>query len=105
MLKTEGLDKKQIAFMKLIKIQPCHMGAIFTQNHMSWQRQQCVNTHSQIMRYYTGNVYCDGVPNVQALIFLTRKQIISIPNPVLQFVLTLTSDCMLYKTWQTSVNR
>ena len=48
----------------------------------------CMNTHSHIMRYNTGNVYCDVVPNVQSLIFLTRKQIISILTPVLQFVFT-----------------
>ena len=64
------------------------MGVIFTPKHMTWQRKKIVHTHSQIMRYHTVNVYCDVVPNVQALIFLTRKQIISIPTPVLQFVFT-----------------
>ena len=48
------------------------------------QRQRCVNIHSQIINYHTGNLYCDVVPNVQALIFLTRNQMISIPTPVLQ---------------------
>ena len=64
------------------------MGVIFTPKHMTWQGQKCVHTHTQIMRYHTGNEYCDVVPNVQALIFLTRKQMISIPTPVLQFVFT-----------------
>ena len=86
MLKTEGLGKKKIAYMKHIKIQSCHMGVIFTPKHMTWKRQQCVHTQSQIMCYQTVNVYCNVVPNVQTLIFLTKKQIIIIPTPVLQFV-------------------
>ena len=88
MLKTEGLGGKQIAYMKHIKIQLCHMGVIFKPKHITWQRKQCVHTHSHIICYHTGNVYCDVVPNVQALIFLTRKQMISIPTPVLQFAFT-----------------
>ena len=64
------------------------MGVIFTPKHMIWQRQQCVNIHSQIIHYHTGNVYCDVVPNVEALIFLTKKQVISILTPVLHFVFT-----------------
>ena len=74
MLKKEGLGKNQIAYMKHIKIQSCHMGVIFTPNHMTWQSQQCVHTHSHIMCYHTGNVYCDVVPNVQALIFPTSEE-------------------------------
>ena len=89
MPKTEGLGKKQIAYMKHIKIQSYHMGAIFTPKHLIWQRQQYVRIHSQIMRYHTGDVYCGVVPNYQALISLTRKQIISIPIPVLPLVFTL----------------
>ena len=88
MLKTEGLGKKQIVYMKHIKIQSCHMGVIFTPKHITWQRKQYVHTNSQIMRYHTRNVYCDGVPNVQALIFLNRKQMIIIPTPVLQKLFT-----------------
>ena len=49
-LKTEGLGENQIAYMKLIKIKSCHMGVIFTPKHMTWQGQQCVHTHSQIVR-------------------------------------------------------
>ena len=64
------------------------MGIIFTPKHITWQRKQCVHTHSQIMHYHTGNVYCGVVPNFQALIFLNRKQMISIPTPVLQLVFT-----------------
>ena len=37
------------------------------------------------MHYHTGNVYCYVVPNVNVLIFLTKKQIINIPTLVLQF--------------------
>ena len=67
MLKTEVLGEKKIVYMKLIKIQSCHMGVIFTPNHMTWQRQQCVQTHSLFMRYHTGNVYlrcCDQCPKI-----------------------------------------
>ena len=64
------------------------MGVTFTPKNMTWKRQKCVHTNSQIMRYHTGNVYCDVVPNVQELIFLTRKQMNSILTPALQFVLT-----------------
>ena len=98
-LKTEGLGEKKIAYMKHIKIQSCHMGVIFKPNHMTRQKQQCVHTHSQIMRYHTENVYFGIVQNIQALIFLTRKQMISIPTPVLQFVFTLLYNCTLLKTW------
>ena len=83
MLKTKGLGEKKIAYMKHIIIQSCHMGVIFTPNHMTCKSQECVYTHSQIMRYHTGNMYCDVVPNFQALIFLASKQMISIPTPVL----------------------
>ena len=62
------------------------MGVVFTPKHLTRKRQQCVHTHIQIMLYHTGNVYCNVVPNFQALIFLTRKQMSSIPTPVLQFV-------------------
>ena len=89
--------------MKLIKIQSCHMGVIFTPNNMTRQRQQCVNTNTQIMRYHTVNVYCDVVPNLQALILLTRKQIIIIPTPVLQLVFTFIIWLYVVQTWQASV--
>ena len=62
------------------------MGVIFMPTNMTWQRKQCVHTHSQIMSDHTGNVYYDDVPNAQALILLTRKHMIRIPTPVLQFV-------------------
>ena len=85
-LKIEGLGGKQIAYMKHIKIQSCHMFFLFTPKYIIWQRQQCVYTHSHIMSYHTINLYFNIVPNVQALISLTRKQIISILTPVLQFI-------------------
>ena len=75
------------------------MGVIFRPKHMTWQRQQCVHTQSQTMRYHTGNVYCDVVPNFQALTFLTRKQIIIIPTPVLQIsfhIYHLIARCTKY---------
>ena len=73
MLKTKGLGEKKIAYMKLIKIRSCDMGVIFMPKHITWQKQQCVNTHSHIMRYHNENVYYNVVPNVQALILLTRE--------------------------------
>ena len=88
MIKTEDLVKNQISYMKHIKIQSCVMGVILMPKHITWQRQQCVLTNSLIMRYHTGNVYWDVLPNVLVLIFLTRKQMISIPTPVLHFVFT-----------------
>ena len=86
--KTEGLGEEKIVYMKLIKIQTSQMDVILAPRHITWQRQKCVHTHSQIMCYHTGNVYCDVVTNIQALIFLTRKHVISIPTPVLRFVFT-----------------
>ena len=62
------------------------MGVVFTPKHITWQRKQCVLTHSMIMRYHTENVYWNVVPNFLVLIFLASKQMISIPAPVLQFV-------------------
>ena len=64
------------------------MGVIFMPKNMTWQMQQCVNTHSQIMCYHIGNMNCDVVPNVQVLIFLIRKQMISILTPVHKLVFT-----------------
>ena len=64
------------------------MGVIFTRNHLIWKRQKCLRIHIHIMHYHTGHVSYDVVPNVQALIFLIRKQMISIPTLVLQFVFT-----------------
>ena len=48
-LKTEGLVKNQITYMKHIKIQLCHMGIIFMQNHLILQIQKFVPIHSQII--------------------------------------------------------
>ena len=85
-LKTEGLGENQIAYMKHIKIQSCHMGLIFTPEYLIWKSKKCVRIHSQIMHYHTGNVSCNVVTNAQALIFLKKKQVINIPTLVLQFV-------------------
>ena len=72
--------------MKHIKIRSCHMGIILTPKRLISKSQQCVCIHSQIIHYHTGNVSCDVVPNVQTLIFLTKKQIIKITTLVHQFV-------------------
>ena len=87
-IKTEGMVKKKIAFMKYIKIQSCHIGIIFEPKHLIWQRQKCVHIHSHIMHHHTGNLYCDVVPNVHVLIFLTKKHMINIPTLDLEFVFT-----------------
>ena len=89
MLKTEGLGKNQIAYIKHIKIWSCHVGIIFTPKHLIWQGQQCVRIQSQIMHYHTINLPCDVVPNVKVLIFLTNKQVINILTLFLQFDFTL----------------
>ena len=57
MIKTEGLGGNQVAYMKLIKTQSCHMGVIFMPKHMTRQMQQCVLTHILIMRYHTENEF------------------------------------------------
>ena len=62
------------------------MGVIFMPKNMIRQRKNVLHTSSQIMSNHTGNMYFDVVPNVQALIFLTRKNMISTPTPVLQLV-------------------
>ena len=85
MLKTEGLGKKKIRIYETYKIRSCHMGVMFTPKHMIHQRQKCVRIHSKIMHYCNGNVSCDVVPNVQAFIVLTKKQMINIPTLVFQF--------------------
>ena len=87
-LKPEGLVKKQITYMKHIKVQSCLMGIIFVPKHMIWKRQKCVHIHSQIINYHTGNVYFDVVLNFRVLIFLTKKHIISITIQPLQLVFT-----------------
>ena len=98
-------EKKQICMYETYKNTVMPHGIIFTPNHMTQRRQQCVHFHNQIMRYHTGNVYGDVVPNLQALILLTTKHMISIPTTVLQFFSHLSFDCTLYKTWKAFVNQ
>ena len=87
-LNIEGLVKKKITYMKHIKIQSCHMGVICMPNHLIRQRKKCVHIHIQIMYYHTENVYCDVVPDVHVLIFLTNKHMINITTLDFQFNLT-----------------
>ena len=75
MLKSEGLVKNHITYMKHIKIQWCHMSIIFMRNNLIWQRLQCAHILIMIMHFHTGNFYCGVVLNVHILIFLTNKQI------------------------------
>ena len=64
------------------------MGVIFTPKHLIWQSRKCVRIHTQIMHYHTGNLACDVVPNVQALILMAKKHMINIPTLVHQSVIT-----------------
>ena len=77
-LKTEGLVKNKIAYMKHIKIQSCHMDVIFMSKHLIWKSLECVNIFSLTMQFHTGNVYCDAVLTFHVSIFLSKKHIISI---------------------------
>ena len=72
---------------KTYKIQSCHMSVIFKPKNMIWQSQKFMQPHSLIMRYHTGNVYWDVVPNVLESTLLNRKQMIIILTPFLQFIL------------------
>ena len=85
MLKTEGLVKKKIAYMKHIKIRSCNMGVIFMPKHLIRKKSTiCEYPQSDhvlkcVMRYCS---------KVQAFIFLTKKQMIIIPTLVHQLVFT-----------------
>ena len=77
-IKTEGLAKKKIQYMKHIKIQSCHMGIIFMPKHLMWQRLQCAHILSLVMHFHTGNYYFRAVPTFHVSISLTKKQIIRV---------------------------
>ena len=78
MLKTEGLVKNKIAYMRHIKIQLFHMDIIFMPKHLMWKRLQCVHILSLILNCHTDNVYFNAVLTVHVSILLTKKHIISI---------------------------
>ena len=78
MIRTEGLVKNKISYMKYIKLQWCHMGVIFIPKHMLRKRLKCVHILSLIIHYHTRNVYCGDVLTVHVSVFLTKNQIISI---------------------------
>ena len=87
-IKTEGLGKSKFTYIQIIKYSHATWATYLCQSIRHVKKQQCVKTHIKIMYYHTGNFYCDVLPNVLAEIFLTRKQMISISTPVLQFVFT-----------------
>ena len=60
------------------KIQWCHMDVKFVPKHLIWKWLKCVHILIMIIHFYTGNLYHDAVLNVHVLIFMTKKQIISI---------------------------
>ena len=91
-LKIEGLVKRQISYMKHIKIQWCHMDVIFMTKHLIWQMLQCVHIPSLIMHCRTGNGYCGAVMTFHVSIFLTKKQIISIQKQHPQFGFTFITS-------------
>ena len=64
------------------------MVVIFTPKRLIRKRLQCVSIHSHIMHYQNVSVSCNAVPNFQALIFLTKKQMINISIIVHQLVFT-----------------
>ena len=87
-LKTEGLVKKQIAYVKHIKIQCFHMDVIFMPKHLIWKRSQCVYILVMIMHCQPENVFCDSAINIHGSILLTKKQIISIHTQLPQYGFT-----------------
>ena len=78
MLKTEGLVKKKIAYMKHIKIHWCHMDVIFMSKRLIWKSLQCMHILILIMHYHTVNVSCDAVLNIHVSIILTKKHMVGI---------------------------
>ena len=66
MIKTEGLGKKLIHIYETYKNTVIPHGRHIYSKASIWKRKQCVRIQSQIMRYQTGNVSYDVVPNSQA---------------------------------------
>ena len=75
MLKSEGLVRKHITFIKHINIKWCHMGVIFMPKYQIWKMRQCALILVLIIHSHTENVDCGAVLTVHVLIFLTMKQI------------------------------
>ena len=75
MLKTEGLTKNKIVYMKHIKIHWFHMDVIFMPKHLIWKRLQCAHILILIMHFHTGNMYYGAMPNFHVSILLTKKHI------------------------------
>ena len=96
-IKSEGLVKKNITYMKHIKIRWCHMGVMFMPKHWIWKRLQFSHIISLIMHLHTGNVHCGAVPNVCVSIFLTKKQIKNADkqHPQLGFTFITSLDIVL----------
>ena len=55
-------------------------------NASNMEKANFFHIHNQIIQYHTENVYCNVVPNFHVLIFLIKKQMISIMTQPLQFV-------------------
>ena len=51
-----------------------HIYAKFMPKHLIWKMQQCALIHILIMHFHIRNVYCNAVPTVLVLIFLTNKK-------------------------------
>ena len=105
MLKSEGLVKKHITYMKHIKIQWYHMGVIFMPKHLIRIMIQCAHILSLIMHFQTGNVYCGVVPTVHVSIFLTKKQIKTWRSDTLNSVSHLPHHWTLYCSWYNNIER
>ena len=74
-LKSEGLVRKHITYMKHIKIQWYHMGVIFMPKHLIWKIRKCALFLIRSIHFHTKNVYYGAMPTVYVLTFLTRKKI------------------------------
>ena len=75
------------------------MGVIFIPNNLIWKIQQCALIHILIMHFHTGNVYCNAVPIVLVLIFLTNKQLKKMNKQQPQLGFTFSHHCTLYCLW------
>ena len=91
-IKTEGLVKKHITYMKHIKIKSCHMDVIFMPKHLIWNKLQCAHILSLIMQLHTGNVYCSVLLTSHVSILLTNKQITRIQTKHPQYSFTFITS-------------
>ena len=96
MLKTEGLVKKHITYMKHIKFSDATWMSYLCQSIWYVKGCKCVHILGLIVHCHTGNVSCGAVLTVHVSIFLTNKQIISIQTQHPQYGFTfIISLCVV----------